>query len=174
MQGLAKGWESFQDWLREGANAPLLVAMLLLCWLLLLVRRREDESRKPRRPEPVSLDELGRLAFQAALSGDPHLWRDLFVNGAEARRLLGEQAGAFLETRSPEVLAKVLATVAPDVPTGSVYAGVDTDDRGVHALRVRYPNGREADVVIGRAVQVGMAWRLWGGDPQVIQDRKSA
>jgi hypothetical protein len=81
MQALSSALRQIHAWLLEGANGPLVLVLLLVLWLWLLLRRREDAARRPRRPEPLNLDELGRLCFQAAMNEDRQLWRDLFVNG---------------------------------------------------------------------------------------------
>lgn len=166
MDKVGAAWEGLQAWLLEGANAPLLLVLLLLLWLLTIVRRRDDpRERRPRRPEPVNLEELGRLAFQAARSRDAHLWRNLFINGAEARSLLGgERAQAFVETRTPELLRSVLDAVADQVPRDAVFDGIETDDAGHHAIRMRSESQGPRLVGIGRSVQMGVAWRLVGGD----------
>lgn len=165
MEKLGAAWDDVQSWLLEGSNAPLLLLLLLLLWLLTVVRRRDDpRGRRPRRPEPVSADELGRLAFQAARSRDAHMWRDLFINGAEARELLGDRAQAFVEVRTPEVLRSVLGAVADQIPIDAIFDGIETDDTGQHALRVRSETKGARLVGIGRSVQLGVAWRLLGGD----------
>lgn len=165
MEKVGAAWGGVQAWLLEGANAPLLLVLLLLLWLLTVVRRREEPHlRRPRRPEPVNLDELGRFAFQAARSRDDHLWRDLFINGAEARALLGDRAQAFLEARPPDVLRSVLDAVADQIPRDAIFDGLETDDAGHHALRIRSEQAGPGLVGIGRAVQLGVAWHLLGGD----------
>jgi hypothetical protein len=165
VEKLGAAWGGVQAWLLEGSNAPLLLVLLLLLWLLTAVRRREDpRARRPRRPEPVNLDELGRLAFQAARSRDAHMWRDLFINGAEARGLLGDRAQAFVEARTPDVLRSVLDAVADQIPVDAIFDGIETDDAGQHALRVRSETKGPRIVGIGRSVQLGVTWRLLGGD----------
>jgi hypothetical protein len=167
MTRLGAAWEAVQEWLLHGYNAPLVLVLLLLSWLLMLNRRRDDADARVqrRRPEPLTLDELGRLAFLAARSRDDHLWRDLFVHGAEARALLGDRAQGFLETRTPEVLKGVLDVVATALPQGATYAGIETDPTGVHALKALTDDGTVTRLSIGRSVQVGVHFRLLGGDP---------
>jgi hypothetical protein len=159
--------DALLTWLQTGANGPLVVVLLLMGWLWMLVRRRGDETAsRPVRPNPLSLDELGRTAFKAAMQQDLWLWRDLFVNGAEARALLGEQATAFLETRSPDVLDGVLAATAAHIPAGATYGGVEHDATGGLALVVVLPGDGGRDLApIGHGVQLGTIWRLWGGRP---------
>ena len=159
-------WSAVQAWLLEGANAPLMLVLLLLLWLFTLIRRRDEpEGRRPRRPEPVTLDELGRLAFQAARGRDDRLWRGLFINGAEARTLLGDRAQAFVEFRTPEVLRSVMNSISDQIPLDSVFVGVETDEDGNHALHIRSPTQGERRVGIGNSVRIGVAWRLVGGEP---------
>lgn len=93
MARLESTWVDVQAWLLEGANAPLLLVLLLLLWLLLIVRRREDPTvARPRRPEPITLQEMGRLAFQAARSRDERLSR-LRLTRAGLRRPTQPAAG---------------------------------------------------------------------------------
>lgn len=155
------------DWLQTGANGPLVVVLLLMGWLWMLVRRRGgDQPVRRVRPEPLTLDELGRTVFKAAMLQDIGLWRDLFVNGAEARGLLGDGATPFLERRTPEVLDEVLRATIARVPTGATYGGLDQDKAGRLALIIELPNGGGTDLApLGHAVQVGRSWRLWGGKP---------
>lgn len=159
--------DAILSWLHSGANGPLVVVLLLMGWLWMLVRRREgDRLERPVRPNPLSLDELGRTAFKAAMQRDAQLWRDLFVNGAEARRLLGDDAARFLEARTPAVLDGVLDSTAAYIPVGATYGGVEGDAAGSLALIVRMPDDPTPDLApIGHAVQVGSIWRLWGGRP---------
>jgi len=162
---LEMAWSDVQSWLLEGANAPLLLVLLLLLWLLLIVRRREEPAGvRPRRPEPVTLQELGRLAFQAARGRDERLWRDLFINGAEARALVGTRAEAFLETRPPVRLREALDLVSSQIPLDGTFDGLVTGADGVHAVRVESETRGPSMVGIGRSVQLGVIWRLVGGD----------
>lgn len=155
------------DWLQTGSNGPLVVVLLLLGWLWLLVRRRPGDEGVQRRlrPSPLNDEELGRVAFRALLSRDTGLWRDLFVNGAEARSLLDDRAQDFLEDRPPELLDGVLDHLSEGVPIGATYSGVEVSEDGQRAVRVKLPNGGEHLVSLGHAVQIGAALRLWGGLP---------
>lgn len=162
--------DALLTWLQTGANGALVVVLLLMGWLWMLVRRRDDGvAERPVRPEPLSSDELGRTAFKAAMQRDTQLWRDLFINGAEARALLGDEAAGFLEARSPEVLDGVLDATAAHIPTGATYGGVERDASGSLALVVVLPDGGDRDLApIGHAVQLGTIWRLWGGRPPSV------
>lgn len=153
-------------WLQTGANGLLLLLLLLLMWLWLLVRRRPEVERRVR-PRPLTDDELGRVAFRALRSQDPSLWRDLFVGGASARALLGEESAAaeFLEIRPPEVLDEVLQALAEQVPVGAIYGGIDVDDRGRRALLVTLEGTAAAPIPLGYVAKVGAVLRLWGGRP---------
>lgn len=153
-------------WLQTGANGLLLVLLLLLMWLWLLVRRRPEVERRVR-PRPLTDDELGRVAFRALRSRDPALWRDLFVGGAGARTLLGEESAAaeFLEVRPPEMLDEVLQLLADQVPTGAIYGGIDVDDSGLRALTVTVNGTARPPIPLGYVAKVGAVLRLWGGRP---------
>jgi hypothetical protein len=70
---------------------------------------------------------------------------------------------AFLEARPPEVLDRVLVRIAADLPRGSIFGGMETDLRGIHALLVRHPDGSQTALPLGSATQIGPVLRLWGG-----------
>ena len=162
MTGTGSGWfSSFEAWLQEGWNGPLLVVLLLLGWLWLLVRRREEEERHARRPTPLSVHELGHCLFLALQSRDPRRYRELFLTGGEARQLLGDDAPAYLEARTGPRVIEAFEELARRVPRGSVYNGMKDlgDDRW--ALHYARPDGSGGEVPVGTLVQVGTAWRIF-------------
>jgi len=81
------------SFLQDHRTALLGVALLLCMWLLLRVNRHEKEKRITR-PTPLTPHELGHMVFRAAISNDISIFRQLFLNGGEARSLLGEMAEA--------------------------------------------------------------------------------
>ncbi len=147
-------------------TALLLVVVLLLTWLLVRVRRlttQEDTGPRFRRPDPLSLTELGHFAFQAARSRDTRTWRALFLNGGEARALLGAEAEAWLAENTELALGDKLELVAECIPADATYAGCEAQEDGRVALRVRPADGSaELLVAFGRPVQVGRMVRLVG------------
>ncbi len=166
MTGAGSGWfSSFEAWLQEGWNGPLLVVLLLLGWLWLLVRRREEEERHAQRPTPLSVHELGHCLFLALQGRDPRRYRELFLTGGEARRLLGDDAAAYLEARTGPRVIEAFEGLRGAVPRGSVYQGMKAlgDDRW--ALRFARPDGSTREVPVGTLVQVGTAWRIFAPPP---------
>ena len=147
-------------------TAMLVVVLLLLSWLLVRVRRlATDDQHGPRfrRPDPLSIHELGHFAFQAARSRDTRTWRALFLNGGEAREVLGAKAESWLAENTELELGDKLELIADCIPPKSSYAGCEEQDDGRIALRVRPVDGGE-DLLIafGRPTQVGRMWRLVG------------
>lgn len=145
--------------LSDQDTALLVVAALLCMWLWLLVRRR-DETEAFRRPTPLSLDELGRMVFQAARSGDHRSWRALFLNGAEAADRLGAGAEAWLEAHDMRTLSELLDAIGSCIPDRTIYVGCVEQPDGRCAMKLRQPEGEEFLVAVGRAQRVGAAWRL--------------
>jgi hypothetical protein len=146
-------------------TAMLVVVLLLLSWLLMRVRRlASDEDKGPafRRPDPLSIHELGHFAFQAARSRDTRTWRALFLNGAEARSLLGTQADRWLAENTEVELGDKLDLIAGCIPAQAAYAGCEQQQDGRVALRVRPLNGEDVLIAIGRPQQIGQLWRLVG------------
>lgn len=141
--------------------AMLVVAVLLCMWLWLLVRRR-DEAPRANRPTPLNLYELGRMVFAAARSRDVRTWRGLFLNGAEASARMGGRAEAWLAEHGTGPLADLLDSVAESIPVGAIYVGCEAQPDGRCAIRVRQQGGDDFLVLVGRAEQVGVAWRLVG------------
>jgi hypothetical protein len=140
-------------------TALLVVAALLCLWLWLLVRRRE-ETRRFERPIPLTLDELGRMVFQAARSQDRRTWRALFLNGAEAADRMGREAERWLETHDMAHLADLLDAINESIPPQTIYLGCEEQRDGRCALKLKQPEGDEFLVAVGRADKVGTAWRL--------------
>lgn len=147
--------------LSDQDTALLVVAFLLCLWLWLLVRRR-DEAPRVNRPTPLSLDELGRMVFQAARSRDVRTWRGLFLNGVEASARMGERSEGWLADHSTGPLGVLLDSVAESIPRGAIYVGCEAQPDGRCAMRVRLQGDEDMYVLVGRAEQVGVAWRLVG------------
>lgn len=156
---------SFLSSQSDAQTAMLVVVLLLLSWLLVRVRRlASDEDRGPvfRRPDPLSIHELGHFAFQAARSRDTRTWRALFLNGAEARSVLGKQADRWLAENTEVELGDKLDLIAGCIPAQATYAGCEEQDDGRVALRVRPQAGDDMLIAIGRPQQIGHLWRLVG------------
>ena len=140
-------------------TALLVVAALLCFWLWLLVRRREEEKTF-QRPTPLSLNELGRMVFQAARSQDQRTWRALFLNGAEAAARMGQDAEQWLEDHSMVHMADLLDDIGQCIPPRAIYVGCENQPDGRCTLKLRKHEGEEFLVVVGRADKIGPAWRL--------------
>ena len=139
----------------------LSVAALLALLLLSRVNRRKAVVRRASRRTPLSVDELGRAAFQAARSADLDLFRALFLTGGEAARLLGtDQADQWLQQRSNAVLLDSLAALA-------VYCAPGTTLYRAHlsgellVLTVRAEASGEREVPVATVRQVGPAYRFF-------------
>lgn len=148
-------------WLAEPRNALLAIALLLCLWLWLLVRRRGEEVHRHLRPSPLTPDELGRTVFRVARSLDHRTYRELLLCGTEAAHLLGDDAAAYMEARSPEVLAASLRALASRIPEGATYSGVRGGEDEHWHIEVRTEQGESIAVEVGTVVKVGAAWRIF-------------
>ena len=129
-------------------------------WLLLL-RRRDESSGRPLRPTPISPDELGRLVMQAARNHDLQTYRQMFLNSGEAADLLGDDAGLYIDARTPKVLSDSLQEIAQALPAGARFTGTEVDDDDRLKLLVTADTD-PVRVDVGSVVEVGVAWRLFG------------
>ena len=110
------------EWLKNQDNLLLVITIFLLLWLWLLVNRRHEKERPlPNRPMPLSVQELGRKAFICGRSTDLYMYRGLFINGAEAKELLGEIAAEYLEKRNPTFLSQTLELLSKEIPNSASY-----------------------------------------------------
>ena len=138
------------------------VAALLGLLLLAKVNRRskhEDGARRERRT-PLSLSELGSSVYEAARSADINLFRDLFLTGGEAARLVGTQrADTWLRSRSPDALIDLLAGIAVRCQPGTSCVEARLDGE-VLFIKTR-DNAGLNEVAVASVAQVGSAWRLF-------------
>ncbi len=153
---------SLPPWFQDQDNLLLLLALLLAMWWLVIRQHYEEEKRRPQRPMPMTADELGRFVFQVARAQDFFTWRDLFLNGVEARERLGEKGFEYLDARSREVLTQSLSQLARQLPSNSVYQGVKNLSEARYAIQVRSPTGVERTIPFGTVTQVGLIWRIFG------------
>ena len=110
------------DWLKNQDNVYLIIAVLLLLWLWLLINRRQEEERRiPIRPIALSVEDLGRKVFTYTRSNDIFSYRSLFINGSEARELLGEMAKEYLERRNPQCLTQSLQLLKDEIPNTAIW-----------------------------------------------------
>lgn len=138
------------------------VLALLLLWLLARSpsARGEDTSRRRRR-SPISHEELGRAVFQVAKAADFLGYRDLFLNGPEAGRILGiDRAEAYLSQRNEEVLEDALAELGALMPPGSVFDGVKPVQGGMLGICTKGPTGTVAVLPVGTVTEVDGVQRL--------------
>ncbi len=164
------------DRLRRNTRLALGLVGLLFLWLLTrMVGPDKDARPAHRRAVAMSHDELGRLVFQAARSRDYLAFRDLFLNAAEAARLLGrENADAYLEVRNDAVMREALDAIAARCITGTVYAGVQPVNGGLLGLRVRSDGGGDLLLQIGSVTEIEGGCRLHLPAQVVAQARASA
>ena len=142
----------------------LLLALLLALLLLLRVHRRETWARhEPRfadRPRPKSYEALGRAVFDAVRVESLGGYRGLFLAGAEAHRVLGEQAEAYLTARDLPALRRSMQGIARYLPKGVSFEGAFLVGRDSLALRIRTVTGRNATVIVGTVARVDEVMRL--------------
>lgn len=136
-----------------------IVALLLCMWLLLKIQRKEEKKAPPKRISPISADELGRAAFVAILRNDIFQWRDLFINGGEARIIFNDMAPDYMEKRSHEFLKSSLQKLHDQMGNGGYYVGLDKSDK--KTLSIVYTIGDNKKTMrVGTVTLVGPIWRL--------------
>ena len=101
-----------------------------------MVNRRQEERSLPERPLPLTVEDLGRKVFTYARSNDVFSYRGLFINGSEARNLLGNLANEFLEKRNPQRLAQSLQTLKDEIPNSAIYVGLGTKEGTKLIIRI--------------------------------------
>ena len=137
----------------------LLVVLLLLLWLL--TRERGHRIANHERRKPLTEDELGRVVFELARTVDLDGFRHLYLSGAEARELLGEGAAAYMRPRtSGRWLEDEIVEISVRLADQPAYVSSRVDGDGMAWIRVRTATGVEREVPVGRAVRVGLIWRL--------------
>ena len=135
---------------------------LLVLWLglrLLQPAEKKVHRRRPERPSPVGDDELGRMVFVAIQHADLHEYRQLFLNGGEARKVMGSEASVYLERMSPDAMEDALVDVSVFVPQGCVFGGTERDGDTL-SLIVKDHQGNRRSVEVGTTVHVGGVLRL--------------
>jgi hypothetical protein len=147
------------DWMKQQDNAFLIIALLLTLWLWLLVSRREEVKIEERKT-PLSPNELGRTVFSYCLSKDLKGYRSLFLNAREAHDKLGSVAEEFLEQRSVELLQKSFSQLTSQILIGTVYVGIDEQEKSKIVIIVRLPDNQQVSVPIGSVTVVGRVLRL--------------
>ena len=147
-------------WLQNQDNAFLIIVVLLLLWLWLLVHRRQEEERKiPERTIALNVADLGRKAFISIRSNDLFVYRGLFINGKEAKMLLGNMAKEYLERRSVEVLKESMQLLIEEIPKNATYVGLATTE-GTKLIITIKDGEKEHDIYIGSVTRVENSWRL--------------
>ena len=148
------------EWLKSQDNAFLIIAVLLLLWLWLLVHRRQEEDKKiPQRPIALQVEDLGRKAFIAIRNNDIYLYRGLFINGGEAKSLLGDLAKEYLDKRSAKVLKNSMQTLIAEVPNDATYVGLSTTEGTKLIIKIK-SGTEEKDLYVGSVTRIDNSWRL--------------
>ena len=138
----------------------LAIIGLLLLWLYTRKHNREVEARRPVRANPLSPDELGRVLFGLAQSGDALAYRALYLTGSEAQTIMGQrEAEAYLEQRTGRSLQEAFRAMAAKIPQGATYQECSISEE-VCTLVVGRPDGEKATIVVGRVALVGAVIRL--------------
>jgi hypothetical protein len=142
----------------------LLVALMLAFLLLSRVHRRSAVGRvapPPPRRSPVTYEELAKIVYQLAVDCDLESYRGLYLAGAEAATVFGEQVGeAYLSNRSLEVLEESLVTIGAHLADNPRFHGVRLDTHDRLFMQVRRADGRLSDIDLGSVVRVGAVIRL--------------
>ena len=148
------------EWLKNQDNVYLIIVILLLLWLWLLVHRRQEEDKKiPQRPIALQVEDLGRKAFVAIRNNDLYLYRGLFINGGEAKSLLGDLAKEYLDKRSPKVLKESMQTLIAEVPRDATYVGLSTTEGTKLIIKIK-SGTEEKDLYVGSVTRIENSWRL--------------
>ncbi len=148
------------EWLKSQDNAFLIIAVLLLLWLWLLVNSRQEEEKKiPQRPIALQVEDLGRKAFIAIRSNDMYLYRGLFINGGEAKSLLGDLAKEYLDKRSAKVLKDSMQTLIAEIPNDATYVGLSTTEGTKLIIKIK-SGTEEKDLYVGSVTRIDNSWRL--------------
>ena len=96
----------------------------------------------------------------AARSNDLSSYRGLFINGSEARDLLKELAGSYLEHRSYTVLKSSLEALSSQLPDQAIYDGLGEKKGRMLTIRIRDQSGAARNLKVGTVTQLGPIWRL--------------
>ena len=138
----------------------LAIIGLLLLWLYTRKHNREVEARRPIRANPLSPDELGRVLFGLLQSKNALGYRALFLNGVEARTMMGqEDAESYLEERSGVFLQGAFQAMVAKMPIGAIYKECSISEE-VCTLVIADTSGKEFALSVGRVALVGAVIRL--------------
>ena len=157
------GFNEFVEFLNQmhkQRNVFLVVALLLAVFLFIRVNRRERVKRWPRLT-PLDIKSLGRMTFAAARSNNLHEFRQLFLNGAEARKLFNDLAEEYMEKRNAAALQDILHGFNIQIPNGSSYIGPDPNHTKQLVIQIKLADESETLALpIGKETQVDRAWRI--------------
>ncbi len=137
----------------------LIIALLLCFWLLLRVHHSAPPPKRARRA-PISHDELARLVFRLVRECDIDGYKELFLAGGEASRVMGPGAEAYLDSRNIKVLEESLVTLAAIIPEGSHFVDSAISRPDKLRMRVRGPDNEIITLDIGTVARIGALWRL--------------
>ncbi|MSQ01750.1 MAG: hypothetical protein EXR71_07635 [Myxococcales bacterium] len=136
----------------------LFVAVLLALWLL--TRSEQRRAAVPHRRKPMTEDELGRVLYEIGRAEDLEAFRHLYLSGADAQRVLGWQAKAYLKDRHKTWLAEEFLEISVRIGPLSHYEALRVDPRGHAFLRVRTDGVGSYEIPVGSVLRVGRIWRL--------------
>ncbi|HJN74740.1 MAG TPA: hypothetical protein QGF58_12480 [Myxococcota bacterium] len=144
------------------------VAALLGLWLVSRMQpQRQETTRRPLRHDPVSDDELGRFVFHAVLTADLDEYRELFLTGGEAHKVLHGGAQNYMEQRSEKALEDTLVELSVHVPEGAMFSGTTRVGDVLH-LEVRNDRDASRSVPVGTTARVGAVLRLMTPAAQLL------
>ena len=122
----------------------------------------QSASREQRKHSSATnrtfVEDLGHKVFICSRSNDLFI-SILFINGNEARTLLGPLAEAYLERRSPQILKTSLEELSDIIPTTAVYIGLAKTEGTELIIKIR-DGDVERDITIGSVTNIDNSWRL--------------
>jgi hypothetical protein len=144
-----------------------LMALLALCILWLLTRMythpeevRVSKTRRTRQ-SAVSADEFARILFSILLDEDVDGYRSMYLNGAEAIRVMGQGAGeAYLTQRSSQVLETAFNLLYERIPPGARFEQGHHTARDEVEIWLLDEEDRRHCVPVGIIAHVGAVIRL--------------
>jgi len=153
-----------EPWYQRYAREMYGLLALLTLWLIARIfgqTSTKNAKKPPRRPSPVSAEELGRILFGIGRSSDVAAYRSLFLNGAEAMQILGaDHAERYLSGRSLAALEVSCGHLATALPSGTSYLRAEVTPTHQCILHVANPDGSGRSVQVGTVAQVGAVLRL--------------
>lgn len=137
---------------------------MLTLWLITRIygqTSQKNARQPPKRPSPVTAEELGRILFGIGRAQDGEAYRGLFLNGAEAMQVLGaDQANTYISERSHSELEAACERLSRQLPSGTSYLKTEVTPTHVCVLHIAQPDGTGQALTVGSVAKVGAVLRL--------------